>query len=223
MAARRRRRNRSLKRSRQRSTRQEASPEEDRRLIERFVSRIKDLPGLQAVVLFGSFARGDVDRRSDIDVLLVLDREDLASVRSEVAAAIGELKPHREVSPTLTNLKDLDASFLRNVFRDGRVLYGKLLLSPGHLALKPRTLIVYDLAGKKGSDKVQISRMVHGYRSRKTRDGKARVYEYPGLKGREGAILVSRSAIMLRTEDAEDLATELERRKIPYSRWDVYL
>jgi len=65
--------------------------------------------------------------------------------------------------------------------------------------------------------------MVHGFRSKKTRDGKARVYEYPGLKGREGAILVSRSAIMLRTEDAENLVTELERRKIPYSRWDVYL
>lgn len=212
-----------MRKSRQHSTEGPVASEDDRLLIERFVSKVRDLSGLQAVVLFGSFARGDVDRRSDIDLLLVLDREVPASVRSRIAAIIGELKPHREISPTLTNLKDVDASFLRNVFREGKVLYGKLLLSPEHLALEPRVLIAYDLTGVRAADKVQISRLVHGFRSRKIVEGKARIYEYPGLKGRQGAILISRSVIMLRTEDAGVLVAELERRKVSYSRWDVYL
>ena len=212
-----------MKKSRQRSTEGSTASEDDWRLIERFVDRIKELPDLEAVVLFGSLARGDVDRRSDIDLLLVVDREDLAPVRSEIATLITELKPHREISPTLTNLRDVDASFLRNVFREGRVLYGKLLLTPEHLALEPRVMISYDLAGQKPADKVQISRRVHGFRSKKILDGKARVYEYAGLKGRKGAILVSRSAILLGTEDAEELVAELERRKISYNRRDVYL
>ena len=212
-----------MKGSRRRSTDGSAGSEDDRRLIDRFVSRIEGLRGLQAVVLFGSFARGDVDRRSDIDLLLVLDRDDLASARSEVAAAIGELKPHREIAPTLTNLRDADPTFLRNVFREGKVLSGKLLLTPDHLGLQPRVLIAYDLADKRAAEKVQVSRLVHGFRSRKMRHGKVLVYEYPGLKGREGAILVSRSAIALRTQDAEELVRELERRRVAYNRWDLYL
>lgn len=216
-------RNKFLKRSRPRSTEGSTGSDDDWRLISRFVSRIEDLPNLQAVVLFGSFARGDADRRSDVDVLLVLDRDDLRSVRSQVAAILSELKPHREITPTITNLRDVDASFLRNVFREGKVLHGKLLLDPTHLGLEPRTLIAYDLTGRKSSDKVQISRTVHGYKSRKTVNGKSRVYEYPGLMRRPGAILVSRSAILLRSEDAGELVGELERRKISFSRWEVYL
>ena len=210
-----------MTRLKRRST-ESSTSEEDRRAIDRFVERVKSWPDLRAVVLFGSFARGDVDRRSDIDLLLILDREDLASARSEVAAILSELKPRREISPTLTNLTDLEPTFLRNVFREGKVLLGKLLLTPDHLALKPRVLIAYDLRGKKATDKVHISRMVHGFRSRKTVDGKLRVYEYPGLKGRPDAFLVARSALLLRPEDADELAAELDRRKIPYDRREVY-
>lgn len=213
----------SLRKSSKRSAEGSRISDDDWRLIDRFVSKVRGLPDLQAIVLFGSLARGDVDRRSDIDLLLVLDRGDPASVRPQIAAVISELRPHREISPTLTNLKDMDASFLRNVFREGRVLYGKLLLSPEHMALEPRVLIAYDLTGKKSADKVHVSRLVHGFRSRKTLEGKARVYEYPGLKGRQGSILISRSAIMLRTEDVRELVAEFERRKISYNRWDIYL
>ncbi len=212
-----------MTRSRRRSTRDVAAMDDDRRLIDRFVDRVKGWPDLQAIVLFGSFARGDIDRRSDIDLLLVLDREDLASARADVAAILSELKPHREISPTVTNLRDLEPTFLRNVFREGIVLHGKLLLSPEHLALRPRILIAYDLSGKKPADKVQVSRLVHGFRSRKSVKGKPRIYEYPGLKGRRDALLVSRSALILRPEDADELAAELDRRKIPYERRDVYL
>ncbi len=173
-------------------------------------------------MLFGSFARGDVDRRSDIDLLLVLNRKDLASARSDVATILSELKPHREISPTLTNLRDLEPTFLRNVFREGKVLHGKLLLTPDHLGLRPHVLIAYDLRGKKATDKVHVSRRVHGFRSRKNVDGKPRVYEYPGLKERPDAALVSRSALLLRPQDADELAAELDRRKIPYLRREVY-
>jgi predicted nucleotidyltransferase len=210
-----------LARLRRSSTEVPEIPEEDVRLLDRFVAKVRDLPGLQAVVLFGSFARRDIDRRSDIDVLLVFDSGDPGSLRSRVAAIVGELRPHRDINPVLTNLRDLDASFLRNVFREGVVLHGKLLLGPDHLALQSRVLIAYDLAGMAPSDKVQISRLVHGFRSRKTVGGRRRVYEYPGLKGRPGAVPVSRSVLMLRPEDAAGFERELERRRIRYARWDV--
>ncbi len=136
---------------------------------------------------------------------------------------IGELKPHGEISPTFTNLGDLETPFLGTVFREGIVLHGKMLLNPDHLALQPRVSLAYDLARLSPSKKVQISRLVHGFKSRKKVRGKLRTYEYPGLKGQYGAVSVSRSVLLLRPEDSEKFIQELEKRKVPYTKRDVCL
>ncbi len=110
-----------------------------------FIAKLRAIPEIQAVVWFGSFARRDVDRRSDIDLLLVVDMDDPEALRARIVKLIGELKPHGEISPTFTNLRDLKTPFLGTVFREGIVLHGKMLLNPDHLALQPRVLLAYDL------------------------------------------------------------------------------
>lgn len=214
---------RSLRRSKRSSTELHGLSEEDRKLIEQFLSKLESISEVQTVVLFGSFARSDVDRRSDIDLLLVTDMRDPGSLRPRLAQLIGDLKPHREINPTLTNLHDLDPSFLRNVFKEGIVLKGKLLLTPKNLALQPRVIVAYDLSEVKPSSKVHVSRLIHGFRSRKRVGGKTRTYDYQGLKDRFGATLVSRSALMMKTEDANGFIRELEKRGIRCSQWEVYL
>lgn len=198
-------------------------PEQDRSLIDRFVARLRQLPEVHAVVLFGSFVRGDVDRRSDIDLLVVVDRADRGALRPVIARLISDMKPHREINPTLTNLSDLEPTFLRNVFREGVVLHGKIILSPEHLAVQPRVMLAYDLSALKPSEKVGLSRMIHGFESRKTVGGRRRVYRYPGLKDRYGATIVSRSVFLVRPEDAGEFTRELDARRVPYARWEVYL
>ena len=217
------RRGGSLRKSRRSSTDSPQIPERDRRLIEDFLAELRKIPEVRAVVLFGSFARRDVDRRSDIDLLVIVDGEDPGALRPRVAELISEMKPHREINPLLTNLRDLDPSFLKTVFAEGTVMYGKLLLSPDHLALEPRVLIAYDLSGIGPTHKVHISRLIHGYKSRKRVAGKTRVYAYPGLNERFDATVVSRSAVLVTQEEAGALVAELEARRIPFSRWDIYL
>ncbi len=223
MASQRRKPRGSSGRSRRSSIEGLAFPEEDRGLLERFIERLRSVPEVQAVVLFGSFARGDIDRRSDIDLLLVTDIPDPGSLRPRIARLIGELRPHREISPTLTNLRDIDPSFLRTVFTEGVVLHGKMVLAPTQLALLPRVLIAYDLTGVSPTRKVHISRLIHGFRSVKTVAGKRRTYEYPGLKAKYGGVSLSRSALMLKSENAKEFIKQLEKRHVPYTRWDVYL
>lgn len=217
------RRSTSSPRSRPSSIEPPALPDEDRALIERFVERARTLPDLQAIVLFGSFAREDVDRRSDVDILLVVDRRDPGSLRADVARLVSEMKPRRDINPILTNLSDLEPSFLRTVFQEGRVLYGKVVLSPDHLALQPRVLLAYDLSKTSPSVKVQVSRLVHGFTSVKTVAGIRKTYRYPGLAEKFRGTAVSRSALLLHPHDAEAFVAQLESRKIPYERWDVYL
>jgi len=211
----------SLARSKRSSTNADRIPPEDRTLIERFLSELAGIPEIEAVVLFGSFARGDIDRRSDIDLLVVVDARNPGALRPRLARLITGLRPHREIRPTLTNLRDLDPTFLRNVFRDGIVLRGKLVLTPDHLALHPRILIAYDLTSLKPSQKVRFSRLIHGFESRKTVGGRTHVYRYPGLKDRYGATIVSRSALLLEPKSAEAFVRELEDHRVAYTRFDV--
>ena len=211
-----------MRKSRRGSTRLASLPPEDRDLIDRFLQKLRALPRLEAVVLFGSTARGEAGPDSDIDLLVALDMDDPESLLRRMAAWITELRPHREIRPILTNLKDVDPAFLRNVLREGIVLHGGLVVTERGLALEPRVLLAYDLSTVPAAEKSRVARLVHGYATRRRFGRRWRTYRYAGLKEREGNVLVARSALLLRREDAEEFARELRARRIPFSRWDVY-
>jgi predicted nucleotidyltransferase len=154
---------------------------EDRALVEKFVEKAKGLEKLVGMVLFGSMARGEEERHSDIDILLIFDKERAESMLEEVVRLTTELKGHREVKPVLTNLRDLDPSFLCNVFREGEVLWikGEALLPL--LTHEPCRLVSYDLSGLESSKRTKISRRIHGYTSVKKVRGKKKEYIYHGI------------------------------------------
>ncbi|WP_256393012.1 nucleotidyltransferase domain-containing protein [Natronoarchaeum rubrum] len=60
-----------------------------------FLERIQDeIDGLVGVVLFGSVARGEADRASDIDLLVIVD-EDKAATRRTVQSVVSDLEDRR--------------------------------------------------------------------------------------------------------------------------------
>lgn len=195
---------------------------EDRTLIQRFLSALEAVPEIEAVVLFGSFARGEAGPHSDIDLLLVVDLPDPGVLRRRIARLIGGLSPHRDLNPVLTNLHDTDPSFLRRAFEEGFVLRGRVVLTPDRLALEPRVLVAYDLSRLAPSEKVRVSRLVHGFRSEKTVKGRRRTYKYPGLRDRYGAEIVSRSVLLAKAADAQRLLKELDELNVRYTARRVY-
>jgi uncharacterized protein len=77
-------------------------------------------PNVWAIYVYGSFARGDESRSSDIDLALLLppDEEivDLLSVVSDVSTRV-----HREVD--LIDLRKVSDVLRREVLAEGRILY----------------------------------------------------------------------------------------------------
>nr|WP_239638602.1 nucleotidyltransferase domain-containing protein [Halorubrum saccharovorum] len=60
-----------------------------------FLEQIQDeLDGLVGVVLFGSVARGEADRTSDIDLLVIVD-EDRTAARRAVQSVVSDLEDQR--------------------------------------------------------------------------------------------------------------------------------
>jgi hypothetical protein len=116
----------------------------------------------------------------------------------------------------------VDADFLRNVFRDGILLYGKMLVTPEGLRLKPYILLTYDISSKSKSIKVKISRMVHGYRGSRTIKGKKYEYEYKGLISTYGARIISPSTLILPRAEASEFAETLKEHGAKVETLEVW-
>lgn len=196
----------------------------DKELIDRFIKQItQEIPSIDAIVLFGSMAREDYDKRSDIDIMLVLNEKHPNKYGQIIAQIITELRPHREIRTVLTNLRDYDEEYYQNVFRDGKILFGKIILTPENLALKSHLLISYDLKGKPNTLQVKVSKKVHGYTSKKYINGQEKVYTYSGLKDSDGAKLVSKSAVILPFDKGQKFIDELKQLDIPIKVFKIWM
>lgn len=99
-------------------------------IIEKIVRFSKDLFGdkFQSVILYGSYARGDYDEESDIDIMIMVDmsREELVQYRRRVSDYIADLNLENNVfltsklqsMPFFNQWKDA-MPFYQNVLREG--------------------------------------------------------------------------------------------------------
>ena len=78
---------------------------------------------IEEVILFGSYARGDYDEESDIDLLIIgeVDFDELMDVVTEVLLKYGELVSPIVIKPT--EFKRRNDSFIKTVISEGKPLY----------------------------------------------------------------------------------------------------
>jgi len=102
-------------------------------LARALVDRLPD-PDLRAAYLFGSFAWGDADAASDLDIGLLFDRpvDDRAVVRVRVADAVPDVPPHAPLFADLSHMTV--ARFEEGVARGhagARLAHAAILRDPG--------------------------------------------------------------------------------------------
>ncbi len=198
--------------------------EEDKRLVDRFLKRLIEeaLPSLMGVVLFGSLARGDYDRRSDIDFLLAFDEENPKRHMDMVAKIISELKPHREIRPVFSNLKDVDPELVKEIMKEGVVLFGKIVLSSEDVALKSYRIISYDLSKVSSTIRARVARRIYGYESKKKIAKGIKRYRYEGLKERKDCYILGRGVVALPQKDADGFKEFLKRSHVAFKEYDAW-
>ena len=99
-------------------------------LLEQYTKILQKIYGkhLKSVILYGSYARGDYDDASDIDIMIIadVDREDLFRYKKPIIKATSELGLENDVVITAT-LKDKKTfeqyknalPFYQSVLREG--------------------------------------------------------------------------------------------------------
>jgi len=157
-----------------------------------------------AGILFGSMARGDYDRRSDFDVLLIYSKKDELEKDKAIFDEISVIEGReiQIVARTLDELERGDKVFLRNVFREGIILFMREPLGfKAHdlLKLKPYRIYTYSMENLDVKDKKKLLSALYGYSTRKRVGEKEYRYVYHGivdvLKLGKNSILVPESGV----------------------------
>jgi predicted nucleotidyltransferase len=102
------------------------------RLLSELRSELQNLFGekLKDIILFGSYARGDYDKESDIDIIALVDDTDLEKYNDKIIDIEVELTIKHGVMPSI--LVENKAYFSRNprreylfenVLKDGQAIY----------------------------------------------------------------------------------------------------
>ncbi len=99
--------------------------------IKAYTDRVVERLRPQCVVLFGSFARGDVHEGSDVDILVVADFEveflDRIRVLMDLNDGIGlPLEPVGYTPEEFRSMREAGNRFVQEVLETGQVLYGEL-------------------------------------------------------------------------------------------------
>lgn len=163
----------------------------------------KELPKIKeinAVILFGSFARGDYSfRHSDIDVMIFLDRtEKDIKLEGKIRKKIIDLNLGKELNihPIFQyrKLEEEDKSLMLTIAKEGKVIFAKksLIISGNLLGLKEYFLIKFDTAKLEPVVKNKLQRFLYGY----TIKGK----KYHGIVDGETVLSAGKGAIIVPQE-----------------------
>lgn len=147
-------------------------------LISELFYSAQEIPSLVQLIIYGSVARGDEERSSDVDILLIFStKEDpekmeiAKTARKKISKAFTKAKCERGAQITMTNLEDVDESFMQNISREGIVVWGRPFFIDVGAVLKPMVLFEYRVGGKSDVEKVRFYRGLKSQRHIKVKNG----------------------------------------------------
>lgn len=101
--------------------------------IQKFINEVKKILGdrLKKVILYGSYARGDYNKKSDVDIMILTDLsfEEIEEYRDKISDAAFEIELQTGIilSPVVKNIEKYNTRrkfvpFYKNVEKEGVVL-----------------------------------------------------------------------------------------------------
>ncbi|HID90991.1 TPA: nucleotidyltransferase domain-containing protein [Candidatus Bathyarchaeota archaeon] len=173
--------------------------------IEDLAKRIGRVEGVLAVVLFGSYARGDYDEGSDVDLLVVFEGQGLKKQCWEEVVKIASRTELFTQIIMLTSEELRSSQLLPSILREGRPLYAKEGFDLQRLAsFKPHAIVTYSLNSMEAKEKVRLIHRLYGRASGK--------YRYRGLVEKYGGFRVGRNCFMIPLGALRNVLGTLEER-----------
>lgn len=110
-------------------------PNNVKSIIEEFTNKVTELFGshLEQIILYGSYARGDYDKNSDVDIMILTDLNDkeIIKYRMKIRDIACDLELDNDIiiSPLVRNIDKYNertdiVPFYMNIQKEGVVVHG---------------------------------------------------------------------------------------------------
>lgn len=165
--------------------------------IARLVAAASNVNGVAAVFLFGSHARGEATKGSDVDLLVIFrDEKSLWKGRRELFKAAAATSVFTQIlARTVEEFwEKTEPTFREEILRDGRLLY---LSPPMDAVFDSMVLLAYDLRKLSQSDKMRVRNRLQAL-----------------VKG--GARRLGRGCLLIRRDEALVAEDILRKMKVDY-------
>jgi len=189
--------------------------------------KLKEKEKIRSIILFGSFARGNPRKDSDIDIFIDIEEKNKEEISSLVKESINEFEIKAEktwklrgitnqIIPIVDSLESEQWKELKQEIQSyGNILYGNYIEKDK--GSRHKILITYDMAGLKQKNKMHIIRKLFGYKIKK---GK-KLYEQRGLLKNINAEKLS-NAIIVNIENYKTITDLLRKNKVPLKISEVW-
>jgi len=190
-----------------------------KRLLNKIAKVLSAIEDVKAVVLYGSFARGEATSRSDID-LLILTTENKTGKQVQEEIIKLETETGRNMQPTIRTLVELqktDSGLLQNIFQEGKVLYLREVADiPSAILLQQKPYLVYtfQLNSLSQKEKARFNRQLY----EQIRKG----YRYKGLLHELGGQKFSPGCVLVPHAEKQKIEKFFKKSRVQFSQLKVW-
>lgn len=189
--------------------------------------KLKEKEKIKRIILFGSFARGNPKKDSDVDIFIDVEEKNKNEINVLVKESLNEFeiklekswklkKVTNQISPIIDDLNlERWNELRRELGINGITLYGKFEGKPEKN--KHLVLITYDLSKLNQKNKMKIIRNLFGYSLKKGRKN----YVQQGALKKIGAERIS-NGILVDIGKYKEIVEILRKHKIPIKIEDLW-
>jgi len=205
--------------------------EEFKDLVFKFAKHAS-VEGVSYVILFGSVAKGDADRRSDVDILVVLDTysHDFDGMEgktriSELALTL-EKEFDRNVQVVFTNrtFEGIDTHLVEEIMKEGILLFAKYpSITFQGLELDHYLLVTFTLDSLSAKDKMRVKRALYGFKTKKVVKGRTYKYEDRGLIQKLEGLRIGAGTVAIPKKSEQTMDETLRKLNMSFKKVDLWL
>jgi len=186
--------------------------------LSRVVDAVKTVEGVVGIILFGSFARGEADEGSDIDLLVLFEDEDVMRRNEwEITRRMPADVFAQSICVCPSTFEETNPMFLQSVLEEGVILYMRhpLVLTSRLANTSPQLVVTYSLKGLSQKEKQKVDYRMFG------RTVGERHYE--GIVRERGGKRLGRGCFLIPKENAQKILDFLNKHNVKYGVMDVYI
>ncbi|MCX6776170.1 MAG: nucleotidyltransferase domain-containing protein [Candidatus Micrarchaeota archaeon] len=184
------------------------------RELQHLIEELSCIRSVKLVVLYGSWARREASKKSDIDLFILAAERDRERVEDVISKGDFRVQP---VIRSPGKLSTTDSGLLENILRDGKILYAKNTELDASRILKQKPAVVYSfrLGNLSQQRKRKFNSALYGT--------KIKNYKYRGMIEQLGGIQLGRGCILVPENKKKGVESLFESYKIKHEKMKIWL